>query len=223
MTLSRALVTLGGAALLLAGVAGADGAPLHGTVGPGFTITLQDGSGAAVTHLDAGSYTLTVDDRSEEHDFHLQGPGGVDVATEVETVGTKTFTVNLVDGTYTFVCDPHASRMHGSFTVGSVSAGSPPPKAAAPARALLTLTGRAITLTTPVGKPLKALPAGAVVISVRDRSATRGLQLRGAGLSKSTGVGFTGTVTWRGKLKAGTLTFASTGAKPASRGRVTVS
>jgi hypothetical protein len=112
--------------------------------------------------------------------------------------------------------------MYGSFTVGTASTSAPPP-AAAPTRVVLTLTARTITLTTPAGKPVRALPAGAVVISVRDRSGTRGIRVRGAGISRSTGAGFTGTVTWSGKLTAGTLTFAGTGATPALRGgRVTV-
>jgi plastocyanin len=32
-------------------------------------------------------------------------------------VGTKTWTVTLKAGKYTYVCDPHASFMKGSFTV----------------------------------------------------------------------------------------------------------
>ena len=35
-------------------------------------------NGADVTHLDAGSYSLSVDDKSDAHNFHLFGPGGVD-------------------------------------------------------------------------------------------------------------------------------------------------
>jgi len=42
---------------------------------------LTDGSGARITHLVAGTFTLAVDDKSGLHDFHLKGPGGVDVAT----------------------------------------------------------------------------------------------------------------------------------------------
>ena len=98
---------------MLAGVAGADGTQLSGTVGPGFTISLRDASGAAVRQLDPGTYSLTVDDKSEEHNFHLQGPGGVDVSTEVEAIGVKTFSVTLVDGKYTFLCDPHPSADDG--------------------------------------------------------------------------------------------------------------
>jgi plastocyanin len=93
----------------------AAGGALTGTVGPGFTITLtQDGQ--PVTSLPAGTYEITVDDQSSSHDFHLSGPG-VDEATDVGETGMTTWTVTLEPGEYTYVCDPHASSMNGSFTV----------------------------------------------------------------------------------------------------------
>ena len=88
------------------------GGTLTGVVGPGFDISLEGTDG-----LTAGSYTLTVDDKASDHNFHLTGPGGVDVATEVGEEGSETFEVQLEPGEYTFVCDPHASSMNGSFTV----------------------------------------------------------------------------------------------------------
>jgi len=221
MTLPRMLVTIGASALLLAGVAGADGTQLRGSVGPGFTITLSDGSGAAVKHLDPGTFSLTVDDKSDEHNFHLQGPGGVDVATEVAAIETKTFSVTLIDGKYTFFCDAHASRMTGTFTAGTPP---PPPPAKPPVRLVLTVTAQAVGLATPAGKPVKALTAGAAVITVRDSSATRGLRLNGAGVNRSTGVSFVGTVIWKVKLSKGTLVYTSDARKPLLRGgRVAVS
>jgi plastocyanin len=83
---------------------------LQGTVGPGFTISM------AKKPTKAGKYTLVVRDLSDEHNFHVRGPG-VNVKTGVATMGTKTFTIKLVKGKYTFVCDPHASFMKGSFTI----------------------------------------------------------------------------------------------------------
>ena len=92
---------------------------LVGTVGPGFTIALtRDGQPA---HLDPGTYTITVNDLSIEHNFHLTGPG-VNQATTVETSSTVTWTVTFTDGTYRYVCDPHANIMRGSFTVGNRAA-----------------------------------------------------------------------------------------------------
>jgi hypothetical protein len=89
------------------------GTTLNGNVGPGFDISLDGSDGLA-----AGSYTLVVNDQSSDHNFHLTGPDGVDVSTSVEETGEKSFDIELQAGEYTFVCDPHASQMNGSFTVG---------------------------------------------------------------------------------------------------------
>jgi plastocyanin len=88
---------------------------LVATDGPGFTITLTQG-GKKVTALKAGTYTITVQDKSSIHDFHLTGPG-VNDKTGVGFTGTKTWTVTLKKGTYRYVCDPHRTLMKGSFTV----------------------------------------------------------------------------------------------------------
>ena len=92
---------------------GASATTLNGSVGPGFDISLDGTDG-----ITAGDYTLVVNDQSTAHNFHLTGPGGVDVSTEVSEEGEKTFDVTLVAGEYKFQCDPHASSMNGSFTVG---------------------------------------------------------------------------------------------------------
>ena len=81
-----------------------------GTVGPGFTIKLPK------PPTKPGKVKLVVADLSSSHDFHLTGPG-VDVKTSIGGTGTKTFTVTLKKGTYTYVCDPHKSLMKGSFRI----------------------------------------------------------------------------------------------------------
>jgi len=83
---------------------------LSGTDGPGFTITFS------AKTVKAGTYVITIHDRSNIHDFHLTGPG-VNMATSVPAVKTSTWTVKLKRGTYTFVCDPHRTIMHGTFKV----------------------------------------------------------------------------------------------------------
>src|SRR4051812_21435478 len=88
---------------------------LRGVVGPGFTITLTSG-GKHVTKLKAGTYVFKISDRSNIHNFHLQGPG-VNKLTAIGSVGSKSWTVKLKKGKYTYVCDPHASSMHGAFVV----------------------------------------------------------------------------------------------------------
>jgi len=106
------------AALALAAPIGATSSvtKLTGTVGPGFTITLKKGT-ATVKTLKPGSYRITVKDKSNMHNFHLKGPGVNKVITSTPFQGTKTVTVKLKKGSYTYVCDPHASLMHHSFKV----------------------------------------------------------------------------------------------------------
>jgi len=107
-------------ATALATTSGSSAAALktvNGTVGPGFTIGLTM-QGKSVTKLKAGMpYRFVISDRAEIHDFHLSGPGLNRVLTSVEFTGTKSFVLTLKKGTYRFMCDPHASFMHGSFRV----------------------------------------------------------------------------------------------------------
>ena len=127
LTLAIVLLVLG---LALAGCGGDDdasgdttaataaetsstGSTLNGSVGPGFDINLDGTDGLA-----PGDYTIVVNDQSPAHNFHLTGPGGVDVSTDVSAEGEQSFDVTLEAGEYTFVCDPHAATMKGSFTVG---------------------------------------------------------------------------------------------------------
>lgn len=84
---------------------------LLGSVGPGFEISLKN-----TRNIKPGTYRLIVNDKATSHNFHLRGPG-VSVTTSVGGKGFKTFTVTLKRGTYTFVCDPHAFSMKGSFRV----------------------------------------------------------------------------------------------------------
>jgi plastocyanin len=211
---------------------------LRGTVGPGFTIELRDEQGSPVTRLDPGPVELEVEDRSDEHNFHLTGPGGVDVSTTVAEVGSRTFRLTLVDGVYTFLCDPHPTRMRGAFTVGVGAATPPPPSAAtpppppppaakpsAPVGARLTLTsgpGFRITLRTSAGKAVTRLRPGRYTFVVRDRSRAHNARLRGAGASRATGVPFVGVQTWTVTLRKGTLTFQCDPHAATMRGTVRV-
>jgi plastocyanin len=89
---------------------------LNGTVGPGFSITLTKG-GKKVTTLKAGSYKFVIADKAAIHDFHLMGPGVNKLITTTTFTGTKSMTITLKKGTYTYICDPHKAFMHGSFKV----------------------------------------------------------------------------------------------------------
>lgn len=224
------LATLALAGFIVAGMAGAEGPRLAGKVGPGFSISVSDASGARVTRLDAGAYELEVDDLSAEHNFHLTGPG-VDVSTEVEEVGKKTFQLRLQDGTYRFICDPHATTMRGSFTVGAgggettTATTQTTPKPSAPVGSRLVLTsgpGFAITLKTTAGKAVRLLRPGAYTILVRDRSAAHNAHLLGAGVNRKTAVPGTAARTWRVVLRKGTLTFQCDPHRTSMRGTVKV-
>ena len=104
-------------AIAVPGCGGNDEEPaLKGKVGPAATISLKDESGQLVDTLTAGTHVFEVDDLSEQHNFHLTGPG-INEKTPVDATGTARWTLQLKDGTYTFVCDVHKSAMHGSFTV----------------------------------------------------------------------------------------------------------
>jgi len=193
------------AAVLLPGSArpAATGTPLTGTVGQGdsFTISLRDASGTKVSQLDPGTYTITVTDASTLHNFHLFGPGSVDKATDVDTTGTATWDVTLVDGVYTYHCDAHPVQMKGTFRVGA----APPPTP--------KLTGRVgpgSTISLKKGSAIvKALKAGTYKVAVTDSSTKDNFHLLGPGVSKRTGVRAKGTVTWRLTFRAGTYTYRS--------------
>jgi plastocyanin len=110
------IVLLAAICAALAAPAAFAGSPtLTGTVGPGFTITLKQGSKSVKT-LKAGTYVFKISDKSSIHNFHLTGPG-INKMTSVAGTGAKTWTLKLKKGTYRYVCDPHASIMNGTFTV----------------------------------------------------------------------------------------------------------
>jgi plastocyanin len=191
--------SVGAASLALAGPTSADNPQLVGNVGPGYSISLHDAAGNAVTHVDPGTYTLVVHDQADIHNFHLSGPG-VDVATDVETTGDQTFTVTFAQGTYTFLCDAHPTTMHGTFTAGTVTPPPPPPSAKAIAGRVGP--GRTISFA-------RVLAKGKYVITVRDLSAADNLHLKGPGVDRKTGVAFRGTVKWTVVLKPGTYRVGS--------------
>ena len=102
------LLALGAIAIVALPVAAAT-PKLPGTVGPSFTISMKKPT-------KAGKYSLVVNDKSDEHNFHLKGPG-VNVKTGVTNTGNRTFAIKVAKGKYTFVCDPHSDDMRGSFTI----------------------------------------------------------------------------------------------------------
>jgi plastocyanin len=193
------LLLLAAVVAVVGGPAAADNPVLQARVGENdsFNISLTDATGAKVTHLDPGDYTIQVNDLSDMHNFDLTGPG-VSKSTGVTDIGTATWNVTFTDGTYKFQCDIHPTTMKGSFTVGT----PPPPAPKAQSLAGSVGPGSKISLT-------KSAKAGKAVLTIRDRSKKDNLHLTGPGINKKTGVAFTGTVKWTVTLKAGTYAFRS--------------
>lgn len=218
------LIVLGAAvaAFVLSGSrAHAQGTTLRGTVGPGFNIALSDAAGS-VSHLELGTYTVVVEDKSEEHNFHLSGPG-VDQATAIEFVGTVTWTITVTDGNYRYQCDPHAPQMNGAFTAGVPPVTTTTPKPPAPGKLVGTVgPGSSISLKRSSGASAKTLAAGKYTVSVRDRSKAQNFHLAGPGVNKSTTAPFVGTRTWSLTLKKGTYRFQSDANKARLHGSIRV-
>jgi len=189
-------------ALLAGGPADDDPARLVGTVGPGFTIDLADANGNHVNSVVAGRYEILVHDLSDMHNFVLgnQPTAARPVTTEVEFVGDRTFTVDLVPGLYVYACSPHFQTMNGGLTV------------VAP-RLTAGVSASAVFLSS------TRLPPGSYTIAVTDRSHSRNFHLVGPGVDRRTSKRFTGKVTWKLPLAAGTYRF---GSDPRLRGRLIV-
>jgi hypothetical protein len=119
--MSRIAIIAAGVVAVLALAAPIGASPqatkLVGTTGPGFTITLKKG-GKLVKTLPHGKYTITVQDRSNMHNFRLKGPGLNKQITTLSATGPKTVTVTLKRGKYTYQCDPHVLQgMKKTFRV----------------------------------------------------------------------------------------------------------
>jgi plastocyanin len=131
--LAAAAAALTALVIVTAGLGGSTPATLQATVGPGYTIGLTQ-AGKTVKTLKPGTYRIAVADRSGEHNFVLARKGAAPrQLTTVGFTGTKTVTVQLAKGTWTYFCAPHASVMVGGFGVGATAASANAAAAAAPA------------------------------------------------------------------------------------------
>jgi hypothetical protein len=195
---ARALLLLAGLALLPASAGQAQPTRLVGTVGPGFTIELEDASGADVRTLATGRYAVLVRDLSDEHNFVLghKATGRRPISTEVAFVGDVDVEVELEPGQWAFACSPHFDTMNGQF---AVSAPAPRPN---PVRRLsASLTAKRVSLSA------RRVAPGRYVVTVRDRSRSRAFRLVGPGVNRRTGRAFTGTASWSLRLRAGTYRY----------------
>ena len=199
------LAAAAASALVVVTPTSADNPQLIGSVGPEYTISLKDPAGNVVTHVDPGTYTLLVHDLSDAHNFDLYGPGVSVTTGDLTFVGDKSFTVTFVDGTYTYLCDPHRGSMRGTFTAGNPPPPPPPPPpSGVGAQTISVRVGPGRTISFP-----RSLAAGKYAITVRDASAADNLHLKGPGVDRKTGIAFRGTVKWSLSLKAGTYRVGS--------------
>ncbi|MEP6910409.1 MAG: hypothetical protein ABI896_08270 [Actinomycetota bacterium] len=121
----RILVLIGAALAFAVGAAanalgqGSSTPTLRGIVGPGMTISLKK-RGTKITSLKAGTYKVTVADKSSFHNFTLERETRPKIEKHVTSTaftGTKTITVTLKRGKWKFYCSVHEATMHGSFRV----------------------------------------------------------------------------------------------------------
>ena len=102
--------------------------PLNANVGPGFVISLTDGSDQPVTELPAGTYDIHITDQATIHNFDLckvttqnancssAGAETIDM-TQIGTTTDTHWVVSLAAGFYHFQCDAHPTQLFGDFTV----------------------------------------------------------------------------------------------------------
>jgi hypothetical protein len=190
-------VLLAGLLLVAAPAGQADLTPLTGTVGPDFTIGLKDASGRDVHVLRPGRYAIVVHDLSDQHNFVLghKLTGRRPIQTEVAFVGDLEFTVDLPPGLWVFACSPHFQTMNGTFIVEAAPTPAPAP------RLVATVTSNRLSLAP------KQVSPGRYIVTVADRSATRGFRLVGPGINRQTGRAFTGTARWSVRLRTGVYRF----------------
>ena len=214
------VVAMSAAAVLVPSALSAVVGKLDGTVGPDFSISLNSPDGGLVTQIDPGTYEIVVRDLSNEHNFHLFGPG-VDETTQVSETGTVTWTVTLRNGRYTLQCDPHVGEgMRRTFVSGTPPVPAPVPKVP---KLLATVGPKStITLRSATGAVLKSVKAGTYSITVRDRTKAHNFHLVGKGVNRKSGKAAVGTLTWKVKLSAGTLRFFSDAAPAKLKGSIRV-
>jgi plastocyanin len=177
------------------------------TFAESFAINLSDSAGNKVSHLDPGTYTITVHDYATTHNFALSGPG-VTQATDIDRAETVTWVVQFTDGKYNYICQAHPTQMRGSFTVGTVTTTPPPKKLNARVG-----PGRTISLKTASGARVKSVTAGRYRISVRDASRVDNFHLIGPGINKKTGIKARTTTTWSATFRSGPVRYRSDATK----------
>jgi hypothetical protein len=114
----RTSIQLGLAIIVLMGLAPAGHAAsaatghLFGSVSRTGRVSLRNGSGHIVRTVPAGSYLVTVRDRSRHQNFHLLGAASdaIDKKTGIGFVGTVHWTLSFQSGVYDYYSDHLPTR-----------------------------------------------------------------------------------------------------------------
>lgn len=122
LRISTTILAVAATSLALVATASSSGSSktLKGTVGPGFTITLKQ-NGKKVKALKAGTYTISISDKSSIHNFTLEkehgSPKFEKTLSATSFTGNKTMKVKLTKGKFKYYCSVHESQMFGFFKV----------------------------------------------------------------------------------------------------------
>jgi hypothetical protein len=99
---------------------------LEGGVDDDWSIWLVPPGGDNVTTLPPRTYVIDVSDSSNDHNYHLRGPG-VDIATSIRREEYTVWTLTLAPGAYEYFSDSQPREIHGTFTVSESAPPLPPP------------------------------------------------------------------------------------------------
>jgi len=194
--------------------------------------------GRSAEHINAGTFTLAIDDTSTTQNFRLrdltwQGTH-VDRATSLEGQSEECWTVTLDVGDYEWISDGDQN----GYLRGLVTAhpnpnppppppppgGPPPPPPPAQPDLILTVgPDPRIAAFYADGRPVTNLPPGTYTIQVHDLSAAHNFHLTGPGVDEKTSVGDIEHPVWRLTLRAGTYTFKCDVHSTTIKGSFTVS
>lgn len=164
-------------------------------------VSFTDADGAPVRRLEPGTYSVAVQDTSQNHNFRLIGPG-VEEHTQVFPMAEYTWTVTFADGRYSFFSERRPVGRRGSFVVGS-----PPP--ATTAKRLRAVVGPDFTVAMVDAnwQPFKVLRPGVYTVEVTDTTDDHNFHLDAPRFERSTSLPFVGTRSWRVTLAPGVYLF----------------
>jgi len=178
--------------------------------------------GRSAEHINAGTFTLAIDDTSTTQNFHLRdltwNGTHVDRSTSGPGTSEECWTVTLDVGDYEWKSDSDPD----GFLRGLVTAhpnpnppppppppsptGPPPPPPPPVQPDLIFTVGPDARIATfyADGRPLTNLPPGTYNVQVHDLSANHDLHLTGPGIDEKTSVGEIEHPIWRLTFRAGT-------------------